>query len=66
MDGLDDLVGVDALIAQQRDMQDDVDEAEGNVDEATMAYDALVQKYKTDVKNWPIYIKQIKTYCAKM
>ena len=39
---------------------------DGKVDEAVEALKTLVAKYRDDRKNWPIYIKQIKAYCAKM
>jgi peptidoglycan hydrolase CwlO-like protein len=57
---------IDALIAKQRALKTKVDTAEGKVDEAVEALKALVAKYRDDMKNWPIYIKQIKAYCAKM
>jgi hypothetical protein len=59
-------VKFNALVQQQRDQQIVVDDAGVKVSNAVSARATKRDKYKDDMKNWPVYIKQIKTYCAKM
>ena len=57
---------IESLLAQQRALSLKVDTAEGKTDEAVFALQAVINKHASDEKNWPIHIKQIKRYCAKM
>jgi hypothetical protein len=57
---------IESLLAQQRTLSLKVDTADGKTDEAVFALQAVINKHASDEKNWPIHIKQIKRYCAKM
>jgi hypothetical protein len=57
---------IEALTQQERALQAKVDTAGGKVDEAVFASKGLVAKYRDDMKNWPVQLKHIKSYCSKM
>jgi hypothetical protein len=57
---------IEGLTGQERALRAKVDTAGGNVDEAVLASKALAAKYHDDVKNWPVQLEHIKSYCSKM
>lgn len=57
---------IDALSAQQRKVADKAAVADGKTDEAREALKTLKAKHRDDMKNWPVIIRQVKSYCAKM